>query len=162
MFDEILVLVSCWKKTYANHMLYRIISWNVFEILGLFCLKQHIRDWQETWGERGGVGRHATKASGRLRLWTLQLQEIRPLTSGATGHTRWNVFETMVSRHEHHLLSSHLSPYLPWDLIVQFISYCVFFFFPFVFNFDLWSNQLKKIKNEVKINWCKCTKFDQA
>lgn len=30
MFDDIPVLVSCWKKTYANHMLYRNISSNVF------------------------------------------------------------------------------------------------------------------------------------
>lgn len=30
MFDEIPVLVSCWKKTYANHMLSRNISSYVF------------------------------------------------------------------------------------------------------------------------------------
>lgn len=157
MFAEILVLVSCWKKTYANHMLYRNISWNVFhfwDFWGLFAfIRQHSRDWQETCRHtekkrEGGEDSHATKASGRLKPWTLHLQEVRLLTNGAQGGTSWNVSGTIVSRHEHHLLSSHLSPLptLRFDCTVHKLLCCCFF----LLNFYSWSNQLKNKKSRMK------------
>lgn len=118
------------------------------------------RKLADTQRKREGGGRtHATKASGRLKPWTLQLQEVRLLTNGAQGGTSWNVSETIVSRHEHHLLSSHLSPLptLRFDCTVHKLLCCCCFF---LLNFYSWSNQLKKkFKNEV-LNSCKCTKFD--
>lgn len=54
MFDEIPVLVSCWKKTYANHMLYRNISSNVFHFKDFFgflpSIGQHSRDQEKRRG----------------------------------------------------------------------------------------------------------------
>lgn len=52
MFDEIPVLVSCWRKTYAAHMLYRNISSNVFHFKdffwgGAYCLSK-ISQWRLT------------------------------------------------------------------------------------------------------------------
>lgn len=151
MFAEILVLVSCWKKTYANHMLYRNISWNVFHFWDFWGflplldstveIDRKLADRQRKWG---GVGSHATKASGWLKPWTLQLEEMHLLTKGArTGRHRRKCLKLFVSRHEHHLLSSHLSPLptLRFDCTVHKLLCCCCFF---LVKFYSWSNQLKK------------------
>lgn len=62
---------------------------------------------------------HATKASGRL--WLLQFDP-------AVVFLKLFCQDTSISSHH-------------WDLIVQLISY-----FVFLFNFDLWSSQVKNIK----------------
>lgn len=98
MFDEIPVLVSCWKKTYAHHMLYRNISSNVFHFLRFFLgflpLVDSTAEVDVKHKERGDG--HATKVSGRLKPRTIQLQDVCHSTTGPLGHSSPDVSGTII------------------------------------------------------------------
>lgn len=103
--------------------------------------------WQETQGTRGGL----TRNNGLWPTANFDVNSTAFLTSGITVNAQVQTLlepsSTLKSPFFFFFSSSFYLP-LKFDCTVHKLFCFSFFLFRFVFNFDSWSNQVKKKKNQ--------------